>query len=129
MNEIQIAVSGVARKNGQSIQIGTSYNVSIDENLKVLVDQGQSVGLTPEPIAYGDVGIVHESILILRNTDEAKTVYLRRSDADFGFTMRPGESFGPARVDGPLLNVLRLQASGASALVEVWLAQTTEIIP
>lgn len=128
MNEISISISLSARKLGVPIQAAASYGVSMDEGMKVLVHEVQTVGTAPEAIAYGDVGIVHESWLYLRNMDETNTVHVRRSDVDYGASMKPGESYGPIRIDGPCLNVTRLMSSAGTANVEVWIAQTTEVI-
>lgn len=128
MSEIQATLSVTYNKGGVHASMSLSFDLTVDANLTGLVHQTQVIGTGAEAIDFGDVGIVHESLLVIRNMDAAHDVRLIRMDADYGETIPPGKGLLIPRVDGALLNKYRLQADTAPVTVELLIAQVKEII-
>lgn len=127
MNEAQINVTVIYAKNNVRAAASANVLISVDEGATQVCHQTQNIGVGGEAIDIGDVGILDQSILFLRNLSADKTVSITRSDADNAEYMLPGESFGPARMDGALLGHLRLGVPSGTADVEVLVFQAAVV--
>lgn len=81
----------------------------------------QNVGTSREAIVTGDVDTSKDYFVRFKNLDDTNFVKIETYDSTnyvYGFNIEPGETFGPARVDGG--KTVHLTADTAACSVEVF---------
>lgn len=117
--EISWSVSIDVTKNGIRVPFSTTVSQSIQTTLGVLHHTEQVVGTTKESLSTGDVDLGSEAIVVIRNTDPTNIMSLWITNQQPpNIYIRPGETFGPARVYNGLAS-WQISCANASGKAEV----------